>query len=404
MAARRYQQGSLPPLEQAVVDLVRLGLRGDAASIRQLGRKLLRAEASGLKPSPEFRERLGTLLLDAGRRGGALRTLDPSTLPVDPETKLPLVSIELDPDGPTPELNEQEQVFVAALVRERERATDLERAGLEPPKTLLLCGPPGVGKTMTARYLASRLGLPLVTVELAAIMSSFLGKTGQNLRQLLDHARQADCLLLLDEFDALAKRRDDQSDVGELKRLVNVLLLELEHWPPDGLLIAATNHPQLLDPAVGRRFDLRLDLSLPALDARTAILMSALQRLDQEPDPVLVSACALALEGMTGADLERLVKQVTRAALLGSTPVSQALAEVALEPLRSAARGDTDKRAAFCAIAHDHLGLSNREIAKLVAVTHPTVAKLARRWRRQAADSADAMSEERSKQPLANAI
>jgi MoxR-like ATPase len=388
MAAQRYHQLPLPPLEQAVVDLVRLGLRGDAASIRQLSRKLLRLEADGLEPSPEFRERLGSLLLDASRRGGALRTLNPSALPVDPETKLPLISIEPDPDAPAPALNEHERTFIATLIREREHAPELLEAGLEPPKTLLLSGPPGVGKTMTARYLASRLKLPLVTVELAAIMSSFLGKTGQNLRQLLDHARQADCVLLLDEFDALAKRRDDQSDVGELKRLVNVLLLELEHWPPGGLLVAATNHAHLLDPAVGRRFDLRLDLALPELDARTAILTSALERLDQESDHTMVAACALALEGMTGADLERLIKRVTRAALLGSTPVPQALAEAALEPLRSGARGDTDKRAAFCALAHDYLGLSNREIAKLIGVTHPTVSKLARRWRRHVAEVA----------------
>jgi SpoVK/Ycf46/Vps4 family AAA+-type ATPase len=389
MAGRRYQQGSLPPLEQAIVDLVRLGLRGDAASIRQLGRKLLRSSADGRMPSPEFRERLGTLLLDAGSRGGALRSLKPSALPVDPETKLPLVSVELDPEGPAPALNEQEEAFLATLIRERERGPELLNAGVEPPKTLLLSGPPGVGKTMTARYLASRLKLPLVTVELAAIMSSFLGKTGQNLRQLLDHARQADCVLLLDEFDALAKRRDDQSDVGELKRLVNVLLLELEQWPPGGLLVAATNHAHLLDRAVGRRFDMRIDLALPELSTRTAILSTALERLDQAPDPALVSACALALQGMTGADLERMVKRVTRAALLGSTPVPHALAEAAFEPLRSGAPADADKRAAFSAVAHDHLGLSNREIAKLIGVTHPTVAKLARRWRRQAAEAAD---------------
>ncbi len=341
------------------------------------------SRARGEPASPEFRERLGTLLLDAGRHGGSLRTLNAGALPVDPETKLPMISIDLAHAGPAPKLNQREQDTVATIVSERGSASVLLEAGLDPPKTLLLSGPPGVGKTMTAQHLANRLGLPLVTVELAAIMSSFLGKTGQNLRQLLDHARAADCVLLLDEFDALAKRRDDQSDVGELKRLVNVLLLELDRWPAGGLLIAATNHLHLLDPAVGRRFDTHLDLAVPDLGARTAILTAALDRFGQELDATLIAACALALDGSTGADLERLVKRATRAALLGSAPVDRALAEVALEPLRDGAVQDSDKRAAFCAIAHHQLGISNREIAKLVGVTHPTVAKLSRRWRRQ---------------------
>jgi ATPase family associated with various cellular activities (AAA) len=384
MASPRYQQASLGPIEQAVVDLVRLGLRGDTSSIRQLGRNLMSSRAPAEPAaSPEFRERLGTLLLDAGRSGGSLRTLNAGALPVDPETRLPLVSVDPHPAGPAPALNENERAVVSTILGERTRASVLLEAGLEPPKTLLLSGPPGVGKTMTARHIANRLGLPLVTVELAAIMSSFLGKTGQNLRQLLDHARGVDCVLLLDEFDALAKRRDDQSDVGELKRLVNVLLLELDRWPPGGLLIAATNHPHLLDPAVGRRFDIHLDLALPDLGARIAILTAALDRLGQTPDATLVSACALALDGTTGADLERLVKRTTRAALLGSTPLDRALAEVALEPLRNGAPSDTNKRAAFCTVAHDNLGISNREIAKLIGVTHPTVAELCRRWRRQ---------------------
>ena len=90
---------------------------------------------------------------------------------------------------------------------------------------------------MAARYLAGALDLPLITMDLAGAISSLLGKTGQNLRQALDFARERSCVLFLDEFDALAKRRDDDTDVGELKRIVNVLLLELERWPDSGLLV-----------------------------------------------------------------------------------------------------------------------------------------------------------------------
>ena len=103
--------------------------------------------------------------------------------------------------------------------------------------------------------LASRIGVPLVSIDLASVVSSFLGTSGRNIRVAFDYAKSGQCVLLLDEFDALAKRRDDDTDIGELKRIVNVVLLELDRWPDTSLLVAATNHPQLLDPAVGRRFD-----------------------------------------------------------------------------------------------------------------------------------------------------
>ena len=97
-------------------------------------------------------------------------------------------------------------------------------------------------------------------------MSSYLGRTGSNIRHVLDYAKGVDGVLLLDELDAIAKRRDDATDVGELKRLVTVLLQEIDDWPSSGLLIAATNHPGLLDPAVWRRFELRVSFPMPGDD------------------------------------------------------------------------------------------------------------------------------------------
>jgi len=94
-------------------------------------------------------------------------------------------------------------------------------------------------------------------------MSSFLGKTGSNIRVVLDFARRQPCVLLLDEFDAITKRRDDSAEIGELKRLVTVLIQAIDEWPADGLLVAATNHPELLDPAIWRRFDRVVEFPLP---------------------------------------------------------------------------------------------------------------------------------------------
>jgi len=128
---------------------------------------------------------------------------------------------------------------------------------------------------MAARRLAADLGLPLAELDLATAVSSLLGRTGLNLRRVFDYARRVPCLLFLDEFDAVAKRRDDLSDVGELKRAVNVLLKEMEAWPAASVLAAATNHPALLDPAVFRRFDLVVELPLPGVAEREALLQGA---------------------------------------------------------------------------------------------------------------------------------
>lgn len=380
MAKKDYQSPpSLDASEQAIVDLVRIGLRGDSGSVRQLARRMLRRQAAE-DFSPALRERLGSLIV--GQADPILRGARPP-MPIDSDGQLALASIDDAPDDDPPILSADTHSALAALIDQRQRANRLAEIGLEPPKTLLLEGPPGVGKTLTARYLAAQLDLPLMTVELAALMSSLLGQTGQNLHQLLDHARSFPCVLLLDEFDAVAKRRDDQSDIGELKRLVNVLLLELERWPQTGLLVAATNHPQLLDPAVGRRFDVTLALASPGQDERMAILSRALRRFRLELPDEILAASALALEGATGADLERHASAAARTVILDGSDPSRVVADIAVQGLRDDADRDPHRRAAFCAMATRHLGLSQRAVADMLGITHPTVGKLARKWERE---------------------
>lgn len=383
--------------ERIILDLVRYGLDAEANSVRHLARRLLRRNSA--KRTDGFRAELGQLLVGSG---SPLRGAADVDLPLEPETRLPLATVEHGPSDDPPILDPAATAAIDQLVESRSHAAALIEAGVEPPRTVLLTGPPGVGKSMTARSVAQRLGLPLIGVELAALMSSFLGKTGQNLARLLEHGREVPCVLFLDEFDAVAKRRDDLTEIGELKRLVNMLLLELDRWPSSGLLVAATNHPQLLDPAVERRFDLVVDLPRPALEQRRKILVRALDRIDlpDQPSELAIAACALAFEGESGAGLERLVSQAARMSVIAGVPLSRALGELALGQLR----GDTaerSERAAFAGLASELLGMTQREIALLLGVSHVTVGKLIAEWRvTVAAESApDVNAKKKAKPP-----
>jgi SpoVK/Ycf46/Vps4 family AAA+-type ATPase len=178
---------------------------------------------------------------------------------------------------------------------------------------------------MLARWLAGQLSLPLVVQDLATSISSLLGKTGFNLRRTLDYARSHPCLLLLDEFDAIAKRRDDATELGELKRIVNVLLKELEEWPLQSVLIAATNHPDLLDPAINRRFHLVLKLPLPDESERAEIMRRAAGRFAQDLPQGVLTACARSLENRSGSDVDRVIQAAIRRHLSQEKPLAEVL-------------------------------------------------------------------------------
>ena len=114
---------------------------------------------------------------------------------------------------------------------------------------------PGVGKTTIAKYISLKTGLPLVIARLDAVISSLLGNTSKNIRRIFEYADSKPCILFLDEFDAIAKARDDQHEMGELKRVINSLLQNIDMFTQNNILIAATNHPELLDKAIWRRFN-----------------------------------------------------------------------------------------------------------------------------------------------------
>lgn len=232
--------------------------------------------------------------------------------PVDRETGASLAQIEF-PDFdmyPMPVFDEGLGSAVGSLLSEWSHLDELSSLGVSPARTSLFFGLPGTGKTRLAYAIAARLGLPLVLARLDGLVSSFLGTTARNIGNLFEFANRYRCLLLLDEFDALAKLRDDPQEVGEIKRVVNAVLQNLDQRATIGLTIAITNHHLLLDTAVWRRFEIRIEIPPPSFAARQEIFRRYLPPLAF--DEVITKFLAWATEGMTGADIEVITRNMKR--------------------------------------------------------------------------------------------
>ncbi len=169
------------------------------------------------------------------------------------------------------------------LIEEQRRSDVLRAHGMEPRHRLLLVGPPGNGKTSLAEAIAFELALPLFTVRYEAVVTSYLGETAQRLKRLFDFIRTEPCVLFFDEFDAIGKERGDIHETGEIKRVVTTLLLQLDDLPSYCVLVGATNHPELLDRATWRRFELRLNLAQPTSKQMISYFSDQLKTLDGQP-------------------------------------------------------------------------------------------------------------------------
>lgn len=162
------------------------------------------------------------------------------------------------------------------VLHEQRQRDVLSRHGLSPVRRLLLIGPPGTGKTSTARVIAGELGLPLFAIRLDTIITKFMGETAAKLRLIFDALVETRGVYLFDEVDALAGDRAAANDVGEIRRVLNSFLQFLEEDPSESIIVAATNHPQLLDNALLRRFDTVMDFALPDADSVCAVVRNRL--------------------------------------------------------------------------------------------------------------------------------
>lgn len=169
------------------------------------------------------------------------------------------------------------------LIEEQMRAGILRSHGMEPRHRVLLSGPPGNGKTSFAEAIAEGLSLPLYVVRYDALIGSYLGETNTRLRNLFDYVRTRACVLFFDEFDSVGKERGDDHETGEIKRVVSFLLMQLDQLPSYVVIIAATNHAELLDRAVWRRFQFRLDFPAPSSKELKIFVDKIVARWPQKP-------------------------------------------------------------------------------------------------------------------------
>jgi len=280
-----------------------------SAYAEQLARKL--REAGDISAS----RRIEQVLHSTGvSEVAASSVADGGRLPVDGESRMTLADeLHVGPLDVQVVLEPGHQHRVDEFVRFVRASDQLAASEVGMSPSMLIYGPPGVGKTELAKYVAAQLHLPMLVARTDSLISSFLGSTAKNIRLLFQHAKNRPCVLFLDELDSLAKLRDDQHELGELKRVVVSLLQNVDSLGSETVLLAATNHEHLLDPAVWRRFAYKLRLELPTQPSRLEMMRIFMRghSLDDDMDTV-----ATVSDGLTGADLRTLCENALRLAVV----------------------------------------------------------------------------------------
>ena len=352
-------------LEAALVQLVHFAADGRREDMAALARSTLHALA---KKRPDLKSQVQEILTQLSE-ATPTRMKGGRPVPVDTDSRLELLRIEhVEELRPRPVWPAPVKEALETVVAERRRQSELSSLGLVPTRSMLFTGPPGVGKTLAARWLASALDRPLLTLDLAAVMSSFLGRTGNNIRVVLEYAKRSPSVLLLDEFDAIAKRRDDATEIGELKRLVTVILQEVDDWPGEGLLIAATNHPELLDPAVWRRFDRLVAFPLPSLDDVRQVLRHLTKN---ELDGRALEAFSALFKGKSFSDISRELSRARRHAVLEDKGLEGALEYVVAQLYQEWSKTQRLQFARYL----DETNYSQRAISELTGLSRATLRK-----------------------------
>jgi len=289
-----------------IIKIIEGGLKRDRSKVikfaRLLSKNLVDTEFKTLS------NRINKLL--NGTHGESFVTANGlSPIPVDTESRLDVVEVTYPSDDRdhlifNPTKHKQIQNFIDGI-KQKEK---ILKYGVDVQNSLLLYGPPGCGKTSAAIYIANKLKLPIVTARLDSMVSSLLGSTAKNIKKVFSFANDKPCILFLDEFDAIAKARDDSHELGELKRVVNSLLQNIDTFIGNNTLITATNHHELLDSAVWRRFSETIYLGSPSVDERAELIILYLKKYPNDfiHDTKKIVSLAELLKDLSPSDIKNL--------------------------------------------------------------------------------------------------
>ena len=288
-----------------------------------------------------------------------------SAAPRDKDSLLELYDIVHSDISP-----ENQRKLLLQILEERKNNSKLAKHNLPPANRLLLCGPPGCGKTMTAHAIAHELNLPMAYVRIDGLVSSYLGQTSVNLRKIFSSVGNQNIVLFLDEFDAIAKKRDDGHEMGELKRVVTALLQNFDNMPSNVFLIAATNHEHLLDPAIWRRFNYTINIGYPDADQRSELIQRWFKEYTVETE-VDVQKLTYLTADRSVAQIKELVISAAKRYVTTDKPVTmEDMIELLIQQMTNNSNGAGVVDAAAELKAR---GVSVRTLAKAIGMPHNTL-------------------------------
>ncbi|MDX9857934.1 MAG: ATP-binding protein [candidate division Zixibacteria bacterium] len=288
-----------------LLSLVQSANRGDMVAFRKAVEILIAEERS--KKHDVLADRLASALSNGGSNGFSIQSRG--------EARDLLFESQANRTFDDLFLQDEIKVICQQFIEEQHRSDLLRSHGLEPRNRILLAGSPGNGKTSLAEAIATHLMYPFFTIRYENLIGSYLGETASRLQKVFDHVKTRNCVLFFDEFDTIGKERGDTKETGEIKRVVSSLLLQMDRLPTYVVVITASNHPELLDRAVWRRFQIRLELTTPGLAQIESFIKTVSQRAKCNFNYNLKTLSSK-LKGCSYSEVEEFCLEVVRRAVL----------------------------------------------------------------------------------------